>query len=321
MGFLDSLKNFFTGEDNKEYLSGFSKTNANLGTKLRYISKDGLVDSDEFMENLMVTLIDANLGYRTSEKVCSKFLKKAGHKKLNSDEVMDLIVETLKDVYETKEDSPIIENKDGITITMLVGVNGSGKTTTCAKLASYYRNQGKRVALVAADTFRAGAVDQLASWGSKLGFVVIKGEPNEDPSSVIVKGCRYAKENDIDYLLIDTAGRLQNKKNLMQELAKMKKVIGKEIEGGPHNTWLVIDANTGQNGLSQATTFNEATSLSGIILTKMDGTAKGGIVIGIKDHLGLPVRFLTFGETENDLKAFDLNLYLYSVLGDLSNER
>ena len=173
---------------------------------------------------------------------------------------------------------------------------------------------------MAGDTFRAGAIDQLDKWAKRLDVDIVKGVENRDPSSVLVDGCRYAKANDIDILICDTAGRLQNKVSLMNELAKMKKVVAREIEGAPHNTWLVIDANTGQNGLSQGLLFDEATDLSGIILTKMDGTSKGGIVIAVKDLIGVPVFFITLGETEEDLKLFDLDLYLYSIIEDLNED-
>ena len=196
---------------------------------------------------------------------------------------------------------------------VLVGHPGSGKTTTCAKLTKLYQSQGKKVGVVAADTFRAGAIEQLARWADKLGVPCIKGRENGDPSSVLVDGCRYAKEHNLDILLCDTAGRLQNKVNLMNELAKMRKVIGREIEGAPHHVWLVLDSTTGQNGLSQAKIFQEVTDVTGIILTKMDGTAKGGIVLAIKDVLHIPVYYLGLGEREDDLKPFDLDLYLYSI--------
>ena len=176
-----------------------------------------------------------------------------------------------------------------------------------------YQQQGKTVAFVAADTFRAGAIEQLAKWGERLNVPCIKGRENGDPSAAIVDGCRYAKENNIDILLCDTAGRLQNKANLMNELAKMNRVSAREIEGAPHNTWLVLDATTGQNGLSQAEVFAESTTLSGIILTKMDGTAKGGIVLAIKNKLHLPVYFIGLGEQPDDFRPFDLDGYLYSI--------
>ncbi|MDO5122567.1 MAG: signal recognition particle-docking protein FtsY, partial [Erysipelotrichaceae bacterium] len=211
--------------------------------------------------------------------------------------------------------------EEGPTVILLEGVNGSGKTTTAAKLAYMYKKKGKTVAFVAADTFRAGAIGQLAEWGERLDVPCIKGIENGDPSAAIVDGCRYAKENNIDILLCDTAGRLQNKAGLMAELSKMNRVCGKEIEGAPHNTWLVLDATTGQNGLSQAKIFNEATNLTGIILTKMDGTAKGGIIIAIKHELHLPVRYIGLGEKPTDLRPFDLDSYLYSISQGIENVR
>ena len=171
--------------------------------------------------------------------------------------------------------------------------------------------------MVAADTFRAGATEQLQMWADRLNIECISGSANADPSSVLVEGCRYAKNNDIDILICDTAGRLQNKINLMSELEKMHRVLGKEIPGAPHNTWLVLDANTGQNGLSQAELFNEITDLNGIILTKMDGTSKGGIIIAIKNITGLPVRYITVGEGLEDIQDFDFDLYLDSIIGEL----
>ena len=203
----------------------------------------------------------------------------------------------------------------------MVGVNGSGKTSTCAKLANMYLQDGKKVALVAADTFRAGATEQLKNWADRLDIPCVCGKDNEDPSSVLVNGCRYAKENDIDILICDTAGRLQNKLNLMAELEKMHRVFGKEIEGAPHNTWLVLDANTGQNGLSQAELFNEITDLNGVILTKMDGTSKGGIIIAIKNITGIPVRYITVGESLEDIQDFDFDMYLDSIIGELRHAK
>ena len=322
MGFLNKLKEAFGfSADSQEYLNGFAKTNAALGKKLRYITEEGKVDGNAFMEELMITLIESDMGFHTAEKVCERFEKKAKRKKMNTEEVLDLLTEALAEIYNEAPDPEIVISEKGPTIILMVGVNGSGKTTTTAKLAWRCQQEGKRVALAAADTFRAGAIEQLAEWGERLGVPVIKGKPEEDPSSVLVEACRFAWNNSIDVLLCDTAGRLQNKKNLMAELSKMNRVCAKEIPGAPHNTWLVLDANTGQNGLSQAQLFKESTDLNGIILTKMDGTAKGGIVVAIKDQLGLPVRYLGFGEKKEDLKDFDLNLYLYSIIEGLGDDR
>lgn len=318
MGFLDSLKQAITGKkDTGKYLSGFAKTNNALGRKLKFITENNTKNKEDFVEQLMITLIESDIGYKTSEDICDRFFKETqDYLYLRQEDVMDILLETFDDIYNEKKDNEIVYNEDGPTVILMVGVNGSGKTSTCAKLAKMYKDQGKKVCLAAADTFRAGAIEQLREWANRLDVDFVAGKEQEDPSSVLVNACRYAKENNIDILLCDTAGRLQTKVNLMAELAKMRRVVGKEIPGAPHNVWMVLDANTGQNGMSQATLFNEVTDLTGIILTKMDGTSKGGIVIAIKNVLGIPVRFITLGETADDIKPFDFDIYLYSIIGD-----
>lgn len=318
MGFLDSLKQAITGKkDTGKYLSGFAKTNNALGRKLKFITENNTKNKEDFVEQLMITLIESDIGYKTSEDICDRFFKETqDYLYLRQEDVMDILLETFDDIYNEKKENEIVYNEDGPTVILMVGVNGSGKTSTCAKLAKMYKDQGKKVCLAAGDTFRAGATEQLKEWANRLDVDFVAGKEFEDPSSVLVNACRYAKENDIDILLCDTAGRLQTKVNLMAELAKMRRVVGKEIPGAPHNVWMVLDANTGQNGMSQATLFNEVTDLTGIILTKMDGTSKGGIVVAIKNVLGIPVRFITLGETADDIKPFDFDLYLYSIIGD-----
>ena len=318
MGFLDSLKQAITGKkDTGKYLSGFAKTNNALGRRLKFITENNTKNKEDFVEQLMITLIESDIGYKTSEDICDRFFKQTqDYLYLRQEDVMDILLETFDDIYNEKKENEIVYNEDGPTVILMVGVNGSGKTSTCAKLAKMYKDQGKKVCLAAADTFRAGAIEQLREWANRLDVDFVAGKEQEDPSSVLVNACRYAKENDVDILLCDTAGRLQTKVNLMAELAKMRRVVGKEISGAPHNVWMVLDANTGQNGMSQATLFNEVTDLTGIILTKMDGTSKGGIVIAIKNVLGIPVRFITLGETADDIKPFDFDLYLYSIIGD-----
>ena len=318
MGFLNSLKQAIKGKkDTGKYLSGFAKTNNALGRKLKFITENNTKNKEDFVEQLMITLIESDIGYKTSEDICDRFFKETqDYLYLRQEDVMDILLETFDDIYNEKKENEIVYNEDGPTVILMVGVNGSGKTSTCAKLAKMYKDQGKKVCLAAADTFRAGAIEQLREWANRLDVDFVAGKEQEDPSSVLVNACRYAKENDVDILLCDTAGRLQTKVNLMAELAKMRRVVGKEIPGAPHNVWMVLDANTGQNGMSQATLFNEVTDLTGIILTKMDGTSKGGIVIAIKNVLGIPVRFITLGETADDIKPFDFDLYLYSIIGD-----
>ena len=308
----------FFSKDKNKYLHGFAKTNDSLGKKLRFVTENKKQNKEDFMEQLMVTLIEADIGYRTSELICDRFFETCqNYYYLFAKDIMNFLGQTFMEVYFEKPDSEIVFNENGPTVILMVGVNGSGKTSTCAKLANMYKQQGKKVALVAADTFRAGATEQLKNWADRLDVACVCGKDNEDPSSVLVNGCRYAKENNIDILICDTAGRLQNKLNLMAELEKMHRVLGKEIEGAPHNTWLVLDANTGQNGLSQAELFNEITDLNGVILTKMDGTSKGGIIIAIKSITGIPVRYITVGESMEDIQDFDFDLYLESIIGEL----
>ena len=320
MGFFDNLKEKFSKKDKDKYLSSFSNANKSLGGKLKVITSDGNINKDTFMEDLMVTLLESDLGYKTATKVCDAFQKEMNNYfVLSQKDVFQILIKVLKDIY-GEDTKKINYNPNGPTVILMVGVNGSGKTSTTAKLAKMYKDMGKKVCLVAADTFRAGAVDQLDKWAKQLEVDIVKGVENRDPSSVLVDGCRYAKEHNIDILICDTAGRLQNKVNLMSELAKMNKVVNREIEGAPHNSWLVLDSTTGQNGLSQASLFNEVTKLTGIILTKMDGTSKGGIIIAIKDLINVPVQFLTLGETIDDIQDFNLDLYLYSIIEDLENE-
>lgn len=323
MGFLDSLKNKFSKKDDKAvYLSGFKKSRGTFGNQLNEMGYKYKGINEEFLEQLTIVLLESDVGIETADLICERLKEKADeYPKLPFKWAMNFLLEIMRDIYEQTEDAPIHFEEEGPTVIFLEGVNGSGKTTTCAKLAKMYKDQGKSVAFVAADTFRAGAIDQLAKWGERLDVPCIKGRENGDPSAAIVDGCRYAKENNIDILLCDTAGRLQNKQNLMNELSKMNRVSEREIKGAPHNTWLVLDATTGQNGLSQAEVFQEATDLSGIILTKMDGTAKGGIVIAIKNKLKLPVYYIGLGEKPDDLRPFDLDAYLYSISEGLEDAK
>ncbi|SJZ90528.1 signal recognition particle-docking protein FtsY [Anaerorhabdus furcosa] len=314
MSFLDTLKEKFKKRDDQAvYLSGFKKTKDSMGQKLNDMAYKYKGINDEFLEELTIVLLESDVGIETADEICERLKRKAQqYSTITFRYAMSFLMEILQDLY-NETPSPELEYPHEINVIFLVGVNGSGKTTSCAKLIRYFKDQGKSVGVVAADTFRAGAIDQLARWADKLGVTCIKGKEQSDPSSVLVDGCRWAKENKIDILLCDTAGRLQNKQNLMNELAKMHRVVGREIEGAPHHVWLVLDSTTGQNGLSQAKIFQEATNVSGIILSKMDGTAKGGIVLAIKNILHIPVYFIGLGEKETDLRPFDLDSYLYSI--------
>ncbi|MCR4951127.1 MAG: signal recognition particle-docking protein FtsY [Solobacterium sp.] len=322
MSFLSKLKEKFTKKEDKAvYLSGFKKAKQTFGDQLNEMKYEFKGVDDDFLEQLTIILLESDVGIETADEICDRLKKKCDDfPSLTFHWAMNFLIEIMKEIYEEVEDTDIVYNENGTTVILLEGVNGSGKTTTAAKLAHMYMKQGKTVALTAADTFRAGAIDQLAEWAERLNVPCIKGRENGDPSAAIVDGCRFAREHNIDILLCDTAGRLQNKSNLMQELSKMNRVSGREIEGAPHNTWLVLDATTGQNGLAQAQVFAESTSLSGIILTKMDGTAKGGIVLAIKHKLHLPVLFIGLGEQREDLRPFDLESYLYSISEGLDYE-
>ena len=277
---------FVKSEDKDKYLSGLDRSKKSFGDRMRALSNNFHGIDDDLLEQIMVILLESDVGIHTAQKIVDAFESNGKHVK-EYDSMLDYLVSILYDFYDESNDEPIKMNEEGPTVILMVGVNGSGKTTTSAKLIQYYKEQGKKVAVAAADTFRAGAIDQIDTWATRLGVHCVKGKMNQDPSSVLVDACRYAKENDIDILICDTAGRLQNKTNLMNELSKMHRVVQREIEGAPQEVWLVLDATTGQNGISQAKVFLEATDVTGIVLTKMDGTAKGGVVLAIRDLLHL----------------------------------
>ena len=321
MGIFAKLKASIQGRDDADrYLKGLDKSKKSFGERLRRLANGFRGVDDDFLEEVMVILLEADVGIHTAEKITSRLESEAARQHLKTfDEISECLVSVMLEMYQEHEDEPVHVNEDGPTVLLLVGVNGSGKTTTAAKLTNALLEQKKSVVLAAADTFRAGAVDQLAIWGERLNVPCVKGRENGDPSAVLVDGCRYAKEHHCDYLIGDTAGRLQNKVNLMNELSKMRRVIEREIPGAPHEVWLVLDATTGQNGIQQAKVFLEATKVSGIILTKMDGTAKGGIVMAIRDQLGLPVRYIGLGEQPQDLRPFDIESYLYGICEGMGN--
>ncbi|MCI7803154.1 MAG: signal recognition particle-docking protein FtsY [Floccifex porci] len=313
MAFFQKIKEAFVKSNDKDkYLSGLNRSKKSFGDRIRVLSNNFHGIDDELLEEIMVILLESDVGIHTAQKIVDAF-EQRGKEIKNYDSMEDYLISILYDFYDEQNDEPIQFNSDGPTIIFMVGVNGSGKTTTSAKLIKNYKEEGKKVAVVAADTFRAGAVDQIEVWANRLDVACIKGKPNQDPSSVIMDGCKYAMENQIDILICDTAGRLQNKTNLMKELTKMSRVAQKVIPSAPHEVWLVMDATTGQNGISQAQLFLEATNVTGIVLTKMDGTAKGGVVLAIRDLLHLPVRFLGLGEKPEDLKPFDINAYLMGI--------
>ncbi|MBF0578589.1 signal recognition particle-docking protein FtsY [Erysipelotrichaceae bacterium RD49] len=320
MAFFEKLKSkFVRSKDKDKYLSGLSKSRKSFGDRIRALSNSFHGINDELLEEIMIILLESDMGIHTAQKIVDEFESRAKEIK-NFDSMEDYLINILYEFYNPEADAGWHLVEDQPTVIMMVGVNGSGKTTTTAKLIHYFQERGLSPVVAAADTFRAGAVEQIEIWADRLNAPCVAGKEKQDPASVIVDACRYAKEHDNDVLICDTAGRLQNKTNLMRELEKMSRVAGREIEGAPHETWLVLDATTGQNGISQAKEFMEVTPVSGIILTKMDGTAKGGIVMAIRDQLGLPVRFLGLGEKPEDLRPFDLSSYLIGITQGLEDE-
>lgn len=322
MGLFDKLKTVFKKEDKSvnTYEKGLSKTRKSFVNKLANLSKEYDEINDNYFEELEELLINADIGVNTVMDFMDKLQVRISKEKITDPNMLtEIIVDELFIIYVNDEilSNKINYNDDGPTVILFVGVNGVGKTTTIAKLASKFKKEGKKVLLVAADTFRAGAVEQLVTWGKKVGCDVVKDDNTSDPASVVYQGLEKANNENYDMVLIDTAGRLQNKVNLMKELEKINNVGDKIIKGAPHETFLVIDATTGQNGISQAKSFKEITKLTGIVLTKLDGTAKGGIVLAIKDEVGVPVRYIGLGEKEEDLETFDIEKYIYGLFKDM----
>lgn len=322
MGLFDKLKTVFKKEDKSvnTYEKGLSKTRKSFVNKLANLSKEYSEINDNYFEELEELLINADIGVNTVMDFMDKLQVRVSKEKITDPSMLtEIIVDELFIIYVNDDilSNKINYNEDGPTVILFVGVNGVGKTTTIAKLASKFKKEGKKVLLVAADTFRAGAVEQLCTWGKKIGCDVVKDESTTDPASVVYQGLEKAKNENYDMVLIDTAGRLQNKVNLMKELEKINNVGEKIIPGAPHETFLVVDATTGQNGISQAKAFKEITNLTGIVLTKLDGTAKGGIVLAIKDEVGIPVRYIGLGEKEEDLETFDIEKYIYGLFKDM----
>lgn len=306
-------------EENKEaYVRGMKKANHGFMFRLKSLTTMFHKVNEEYFNDLEEILIESDVGADLTFKIIDLAKKEAKVYKIDDpQEINKLVVEKMFEGYSASGDSvtPDVRfTSSGPTVLLIVGVNGGGKTTTIAKLAKRYKDQGKKVLLVAADTFRAGAVEQLGVWAKRIGVDIVAGEDGADPSSLCYDGLSKAKNENFDLVIVDTAGRLQNKANLMAELSKMKRVMGKVIPDSPHETFLIIDANTGQNGVEQAKVFKETTPLTGIVITKMDGTSKGGIILSIRDQLGIPVRFIGLGEGMDDLKEFDLDSYLFGLL-------
>lgn len=307
-------------EDVKVYEKGLTKTRENFVSKLINLTNRHNKITEQYFDELEEILIMADIGVDTVMSFMDRLRKRVKKENIEDLEYLkEVIVDELFIIYVSDE---IIVNKinysnNGPTVILFVGVNGVGKTTTIAKMAAKLHDEGKSVMMIAGDTFRAGATKQLAEWAEKTNSIFVGKEEGADPSSVIYDGLEKAKNDNVDVVLIDTAGRLQNKVNLMKELEKINKVIGKIIPDGPHETLLVIDATTGQNGISQAKAFKEITNITGIVLTKLDGTAKGGIVLAIKESVGIPVKYIGLGERKEDLQVFDIEKYIYGLFRDM----
>ena len=318
MGIFDKIKNVFSKENNKNvelYDSGLCKTRDSFVSNLSLLGIRYNKIDDLFFEELEEILIMADLGANTTFKFMDKLKKRVKEEKIEDFEYLkEVIVDELFLIYVGNDQltSKVNYNVNGLTTILFVGVNGVGKTTSIAKLASNMKNEGKSVMIIGADTFRAGAVKQANEWANRIG-VMFYGSDSCDPASVVYAGLEEAKKNNCDVVLIDTAGRLQNKVNLMKELEKINNVIIKLTQKNVDETLLVIDASTGQNGISQAKSFKEICNITGIVLTKLDGTAKGGIVLSIKDSVGIPVKFVGFGEKVEDMVAFDIESYIYGL--------
>ena len=324
MGLFSYLKSKFSKKENStKYEKGLAKSRAAFADRLEDLSKRYKKVDNSYFEELEQILIEADVGVALTLKLVENLLDKSQKEeisepsKINEELIDQMFVSYVEGGESITNEIQFAE--EGPTVLLVEGVNGVGKTTSIAKLAHRYMQKGKKVMLVAADTFRAGAVEQLKVWADRLKCPIVTGLENGDPASVCYDGAKYAKANKVDLMIVDTAGRLHNKANLMAELGKIKRVLEREIPGAPHETFLIIDATTGQNGVSQASAFKEVSNISGIVITKMDGTSKGGIILSIRDELGVPVRFIGLGEGMDDLEEFDLDEYLHALL--VGNEK
>ncbi|MGG2026844.1 signal recognition particle-docking protein FtsY [Gottfriedia sp. S16(2024)] len=328
MSFFKKLKETISKQTEsvtQKFKTGLEKSRNNLTEGLNDLFARYRKVDEDFFEELEEILIMADVGVNTVMELVEDLKFEVKRKNIQDPKgVQEVISEKLVDLYKgddlTDDSFELNLNPDGLTVVLFVGVNGVGKTTSIGKIAHKLKTEGKKVLLAAGDTFRAGAIDQLEVWGERVGVDTIKQGEGSDPAAVMFDAVQAAKARKVDVLLCDTAGRLQNKVNLMKELEKVRNVIAREVPGAPHEVLLVIDATTGQNGLVQAKTFSEATNVSGIVLTKLDGTAKGGIVLAIRNELKVPVKFVGLGEKMDDLQPFQAEQFVYGLFGDLMNK-
>lgn len=305
MGIFDKLK------------AGLQKTTRLLNTDIRDLFKsEGRLVDDAFLDDLLAVLIRTDMGVQLAQQAIAEVRTDYRGRVVHLADVLDTVKKKLKSLL-SQDESPLRVAAEGPTVIMVAGVNGAGKTTSIAKLANLFTSQGRRVVLGAADTFRAAAVEQLTIWAGRLGCEIVKGEPGGDPASVAHRAVARAIESKADVCIVDTAGRLQTQQNLMQQLTKIHRVIGKQLPGAPHEVLLVLDATTGQNGISQAKHFTDAVQCTGIVLAKIDGTAKGGVVVAICQQVGLPVKYIGVGEKADDLAAFEPDTFVEAMFEDL----
>ena len=310
-----------TDQTVKKYDRGLAKSRTGFGARLnRFLANFRHVDED-FFDDLEDMLIESDVGYDMVMKLSDELREEVKLENAKSkQDVSNVIIEKMVDLYDEagKDENPDLNMAEsGPTVIMFVGVNGAGKTTTIGKMAALFKKQGKKVLLAAADTFRAGATEQLDVWAKRDGVDIVTGPENGDPAAVVFDAVQKAKKEDYDILFVDTAGRLQNKVNLMKELAKMKRILTREIPDAPHEVLLVLDATTGQNALNQAKLFKQSTDVTGIVLTKLDGTARGGIVLAIRNELHLPVKYVGLGEKVDDLQKFNASDFVYGLFKGL----
>lgn len=314
MGLFDKLK------------AAVQKTREILRTDVRDLFKAGVILDDAKLEEFHRGLIGTDMGVVAAAAIVEELKKQFGGRTVQPNEIWDIVRTKLREILKGKGDivwdpdkplSPLKRAESGPTVILVCGVNGVGKTTSIAKLANFLQKNGKKVVLAAGDTFRAAAVEQLTMWSKRLGCEIVTKASGSDPAAVAFEGCDKGVQVGADFVIIDTAGRLQTATNLMQELGKIHRVIGKRIPGAPHECLLVLDATTGQNGVNQATKFSEAAGCTGIVLAKLDGTAKGGVVIAIRQLMGIPVKYVGLGEGIDDMQVFSPDGFVDALFGDV----
>ena len=325
MSFFKKLKEKLTTstqEVSQKFTEGLTKTRDGFASAVNdLIYRFREVDED-FFDELEDLLIQADVGVTTTMDLVEDLKEEVKRRNLKDPvAVRDALIEVVANRLQEDESDRELNMQDGLTVILFVGVNGVGKTTTIGKLAHQLKSEGRSVMLAAGDTFRAGAIEQLQVWGERVGVPVIRQTEGSDPAAVVFDAVQAAKSRNMDVLICDTAGRLQNKVNLMKELEKVKRVIEREVPNGPHEVLLALDATTGQNAMVQAKAFKEATNVSGIVLTKLDGTAKGGIVLAIRNELDIPVKYVGLGEKIDDLQEFDPEQFVLGLFGDVFEDK